>query len=189
MVNHEVCPGLVVWCTGLSSSGKTTICTELHNRLADRGFPVVVLDGDEIRKYISKDLGFGKADRDENIRRIGFLAQLLSRSGIIALVSAISPYRAGRKEVRECVTGFVEVHVNAPLEVCEQRDRKGIYARARRGELHGVTGIDDPYEPPEHPEVECHTDLETVDESIAKVLTAIQPALDVMVPLMSRARG
>jgi adenylyl-sulfate kinase len=182
-------PGLVVWCTGLSSSGKTTICTELHARLASRGFPVVLLDGDEIRKHISKDLGFGKADRDENIHRIGFLAQLLSRSGVIALVSAISPYRAVRNEVRDSVTGFVEVHVNAPLEVCEERDRKGIYARARRGELRGVTGIDDPYEPPEHPEVECRTDLETVGESIAKVLAAIEPALNAMASVRSRAQG
>lgn len=178
--------GLVVWCTGLSSSGKTTICTALRDRLAARGFPVVLLDGDEIRKHISRDLGFGKADRDENIRRIGYLAELLSGSGIVALVSAISPYRAGRNEVREHVTDFIEVHVNAPLEVCESRDRKGIYARARRGELKGVTGIDDPYEPPEHPEVECRTDRETVEESISKVLVAIQPTLESMALFRSR---
>lgn len=177
MMGPQALPGLVVWCTGLSSSGKTTICATLRERLIERGFPVVVLDGDEIRKHISKDLGFGKAHRDENIRRIGYLAQLLSRSGIVALVSAISPYRAGRDEVRAAVTGFLEVHVNCPLEVCAQRDRKGIYAKARRGELRGVTGVDDPYEPPEHPEVECRTDLETIDESVAKVLAAMQQAL------------
>lgn len=119
---------------------------------------------------MTKGLGFSKEDRDENIRRIGFVAQLLTRHGVIVIVSAISPYREIRDEVRHKIGRFVEVYVNAPLAVCEQRDVKGLYKRARAGEIRNFTGIDDPYELPLNPEVECRTDLETIEESAAKVL-------------------
>lgn len=119
---------------------------------------------------MTKGLGFSKEDRDENIRRIGFVAQLLTRHGVIVIVSAISPYREIRDEVRHKIGRFVEVYVNAPLAVCEQRDVKGLYKRARAGEIRNFTGIDNPYEPPLNPEVECRTDLETIEESAAKVL-------------------
>jgi len=118
----------------------------------------------------SNDLGFTRKDRDENVRRIGFLAELLARNGAIVLVSAISPYRSTREEVRSRIRDFVEVYVNAPLEVCEQRDPKGLYKRARRGEIAGFTGIDDPYEPPLRPEVECLTDRESLRACTEKII-------------------
>jgi adenylylsulfate kinase len=138
---------------------------------------VELLDGDVVRRHLSKDLGFSKEDRDENIRRIGFMAELLTRNGVIVLVAAISPYRQVRDEVRARIGSFVEVYVNAPLEVVEQRDRKGIYRRCRAGDIHGVTGIDDPYEAPLTPEVECHTDRESLAESVEKVLRAVEERL------------
>jgi adenylylsulfate kinase len=165
--------GLTVWFTGLSSAGKTTISQSLHEILQARGYQVEWLDGDVVRQHLSKDLGFSKQDRDENIRRIGALAGQLTESGAIVLVSAISPYRAVRDEVRQRIGAFLEVWVHAPLAVCEQRDIKGIYRRARAGEIHNVTGLDDPYEQPLAPDLECRTDLETLEESAAKVLEAI----------------
>lgn len=170
--------GLTVWLTGLSSAGKSTIARAVYESLRTRGSHVEWLDGDEIRRALCKDLGFSKHDRDENIRRIGFVAELLSRHGVIVIVSAISPYRVARAEVRGKIPKFIEVYVHAPLAVCEQRDLKGIYARARAGEMQGVTGIDDPYEPPESPDVECRTDLESIEESAAKVLRAIDTFLN-----------
>lgn len=164
---------MTVWLTGLSSAGKSTIAEAVCADLRARGLPVELLDGDVVRQNLSHGLGFTKADRDENIRRIGFVAELLSRHGVIVVVAAISPYRAVRDEVRARIGNFVEVWVNAPLAVVEERDRKGIYRRCRSGELHGVTGLDDPYEPPLSPEVECHTDTESLAESAAKVLRAI----------------
>ena len=169
--------GLTVWFTGLSGAGKTTLSQALERRLADCGYPVESLDGDVVRQRLSKGLGFSKADRDENIRRIGFVAELLTRHGVVVLVSAISPYREIRDEVRRQIGRCVEVYVNAPLEICEQRDQKGLYKRARAGEIRGFTGIDDPYEPPLNPEVECHTDLETVEQSAAKVWRVVEAAL------------
>jgi adenylylsulfate kinase len=166
--------GLTVWFTGLSSAGKTTISQSLHHTLEQRGYKVEWLDGDVVRRELSKDLGFSKQDRDENIRRIGALAGQLTESGAIVLVSAISPYRGARDEVRRRIGAFLEVWVHAPLAVCEQRDLKGIYRRARAGEIHNVTGLDDPYEHPSAPDVECRTDRETVEESSAKVLGAIE---------------
>jgi adenylylsulfate kinase len=165
--------GLTVWLTGLSGAGKTTICKSVQVDLASRGCRVEVLDADIVRKQFWPDLGFSKPDRDENIRRIGWLAQLLTRNGIIVLVAAISPYRAVRDEVRNSISRFVEVHVDAPLHVCEERDPKGLYRRARSGELHGFTGIDDPYEAPFAPEIRCATDTETVNESTGRVVSAI----------------
>jgi adenylyl-sulfate kinase len=164
---------LTIWFTGLSSAGKTTIAAVVCEALRERGCQVEWLDGDVVRQHLCRGLGFSKEDRDENIRRIGFVAELLTRNGIVAVVSAISPYREARDEVRRRVGEFLEVYVNAPLEVCERRDTKGIYRRARAGEIHRVTGIDDPYEPPPAPEVECRTDRETPGESAAKVLAAV----------------
>jgi adenylyl-sulfate kinase len=164
---------MTVWLTGLSSAGKSSIAQAVCEQLRARGIPVELLDGDLVRRNLSHGLGFSKEDRDENIRRIGFVAELLSRHGVIVVVAAISPYRALRDEVRARIGNFVEVWVNAPLAVVEERDRKGIYRRCRAGELHGVTGLDDPYEPPLAPEVACHTDRETLEESTAKVLRAI----------------
>ncbi|HLJ91487.1 MAG TPA: adenylyl-sulfate kinase [Candidatus Angelobacter sp.] len=169
--------GLTVWITGLSGAGKTTICEAVHTELLARGHRVEMLDGDVIRKHLSRELGFSKVERDENIRRIGFVANLLTRNGVVALVSAISPYRAVRDEIRQEISGFLEVFVNAPLNVCERRDPKGLYKRARSGEFRGFTGIDDPYEPPLSPDVECKTDSETVKESVDKVVAAILKVL------------
>jgi adenylyl-sulfate kinase len=165
--------GLTVWSTGLSSAGKSTISEAVYEKLRAMGYRVEWLDGDAVRQHLSRGLGFSKEDRDENIRRIGFVAHLLTRNGIIVLVSAISPYRAVRDEMRRKIGNFLEVYVRAPLEVCEQRDLKGIYRRARAGEMHGVTGVDDPYEPPLAAEVECHTDRETPADSAARVLNAV----------------
>ncbi len=166
--------GVTVWFTGLSGAGKTTIAKGVAAELKKRGYKVERLDGDIIRQNLTKGLGFTKEDRDENIRRIGFVAQLLTRNNVIVLVSAISPYRRVREEVRQRIGDFVEVFVNAPLEVCEKRDIKGLYKRARAGEIKNFTGIDDPYEPPINPEVECRTDRESIEESVAKVLQKLE---------------
>ncbi len=166
--------GVVVWFTGLSGAGKTTISEELYSRLRELGQKVEILDGDIIRKNLTKGLGFSKEDRDENIRRIGFVAHLLARNGVVVLVAAISPYRQLRDEVRAKVGSFIEVYVNAPLEVCELRDVKGLYKKARAGEITHFTGIDDPYEEPLSPEVECRTDRETISESVDKVFELLR---------------
>jgi len=169
----QVQQGLTVWFTGLSGAGKTTICKSVHAELSTRGYRVETLDADVVRKKFWPDLGFSKVDRNENIRRIGFLAQLLTRNGIITLVAAISPYRATRIEVRNKICHFLEVHVDAPLHVCEERDPKGLYRRARSGDLHGFTGIDDPYEAPLAPEIRCATDQNTVDTCRDQVVSAV----------------
>jgi adenylylsulfate kinase len=166
--------GVTVWFTGLSGAGKTTIRMAVEEALRAQGYRLEVLDGDVVRENLTKGLGFSKADRDENIRRIGFVSHLLTRNEVIVLVSAISPYRDIRDEVRRRIGDFVEVYVNAPLEVCEGRDVKGLYKKARAGEIKQFTGIDDPYEAPLNPEVECRTDLETLEESTTKVLNTLQ---------------
>ena len=166
--------GVTIWFTGLSGAGKTTITTAVAQFLKENDYPLEVLDGDIVRENLTKGLGFSKADRDENIRRIGFVANLLTRHNVIVLVSAISPYREIREEVRGKIGDFVEVFVNAPLSVCEERDVKGLYKRARAGEIKSFTGIDDPYEPPLNPEVECRTDLEELSESVNKILSKLQ---------------
>ena len=166
--------GVTVWFTGLSGAGKTTINNQLKAKLRDRGLKFEVLDGDIVRTNLTKGLGFSKEDRDENIRRIGFVSNLLTRNGVIVLVAAISPYRAIREEVRERIGDFVEVHVSAPVEVCEERDVKGLYAKARSGEIKQFTGISDPYEAPTDPEVICETDKETLDESVDKVIAKLE---------------
>ena len=171
--------GITVWFTGLSSAGKSTLSHAVYERLWTRGYRVELIDGDEVRRNLSRDLSFSKEDRDENIRRIGFLAELLSRNGIITLVGAISPYRAIRDEIRSKIPNFLEVFVNAPLKVCESRDVKGLYLKARAGQIRAFTGIDDPYEPPLHPDVECRTDLETIRDSADKVIEAIETRMGI----------
>ena len=166
--------GLVLWFTGLSGAGKTTIAHAIHQELQSKGKLVELLDGDVVRTHLSKGLGFSKEDRDTNIRRIGFVASLLARNGVVAIVAAISPYKQTRSEVRQMTDTFIEVHVKAPLEICEQRDVKGLYAQARAGKILNFTGVDDPYEEPEAPEVLCQTDQEDIDTSVAKVLQYLE---------------
>ena len=166
--------GVTIWFTGLSGAGKTTISRAVAEALRSQGHQLEILDGDVVRQNLTKGLGFSKEDRDENIRRIGFVSHLLTRNGVIVLVSAISPYREIREEVRQRIGDFVEVYVNAPLAVCEGRDVKGLYQRARAGEIKGFTGIDDPYEQPLNPEIECRTDLEELEESVAKVFQKLE---------------
>jgi adenylylsulfate kinase len=166
--------GVVVWFTGFSGAGKSTIADALTAKLQSEGYQLEVLDGDVIRENLTKDLGFSKEDRDTNIRRIGFVAQLLARNGVIVLVPVISPYRAIREEMRAKIDNFLEVFVNAPISVCEERDVKGLYKQARAGKIKQFTGIDDPYEPPTNPEVECRTDLEELTESVDKIFTKLQ---------------
>jgi adenylyl-sulfate kinase len=166
-------PGLTVWFTGLSGSGKSTLSLAVNDQLTASGYRVQLLDGDVVRLFLSHDLGFSKQDRDENIRRIGYVAELLTRNGVITLVSAISPYRSARDAVRARIPNFLEVFVNAPIEECERRDVKGLYKRARAGEIKTFTGISDPYEEPLVPELVCRTDLESVPESIQRVIDAI----------------
>ncbi len=169
--------GLTVWFTGLSGAGKTTICRAVATELLACGLQVEVIDGDVIRNHLCKDLGFSKQDRDENIRRIAFVSQLLTRNGSIVLVSAISPYRAGREQARQRIGNFLEVYVSTPLSVCEVRDPKDLYQKARAGKIHGFTGIDDPYEPPVNPEIVCNTDRESTRESSLKVVSAVMDHL------------
>jgi adenylylsulfate kinase len=166
--------GLTVWFTGLPSAGKTTIARALEKRLLDEGRQVEILDGDVVRTYLTRDLGYSRADRDENIRRIGFVAHLLSRNGVIALCSVVSPYREVREEMRVLHDGrFFEVHVSTPVEVCADRDVKGLYAKQKAGEVTGLTGIDDPYEAPLNPELVVPTHTQTLDESVEAVWQAL----------------
>ena len=162
--------GVVIWFTGLSGSGKTTIAHIVEDKLLAAGIPVETLDGDVVRENLSKGLGFSKEDRDTNIRRIAFVAHLLQRNGVFVITAAISPYAAVREEARAMIKDFIEVYADAPLEVCEQRDVKGLYAKARAGEIKGFTGIDDPYEPPSGAEVVCATDKQTPEESAQQVI-------------------
>ena len=149
--------GATVWLTGLSGSGKSTVAAEVERRLVAAGRPAYVLDGDNIRHGLNGDLGFSAADRAENVRRVGHVARLFADAGVVAVVPLISPYRADRDRVRELHRDadlpFVEVYVDTPIELCEQRDPKGLYAKARAGEITGFTGVDDPYEPPATPEL------------------------------------
>jgi adenylyl-sulfate kinase len=163
-------PGFVLWFTGLSGAGKSTIAAELERELTRRGVNFETLDGDVVRTHLSKGLGFSKADRDTNIRRIGWVARTLAKHGCVSICAAISPYREIRDEIRRDSPRFVEVFVDAPLEVCESRDVKGLYKKARAGEIKEFTGISDPYEAPLHAEVICRTDRESVAESAAKIL-------------------
>ncbi len=163
-------PGFVVWFTGLSGAGKSTIAEELEREFRRRELNYEILDGDVVRTHLSKGLGFSKADRDTNIRRIGWVAGTLAKHGCITICAAISPYRDIRDEIRRGTPRFLEVFVDAPLDVCESRDVKGLYKKARSGEIKEFTGISDPYEAPLHAEVTCRTDRESVAESAAKIL-------------------
>ena len=161
--------GFTLWFTGLSGSGKSTVAGVIERRLRETGAKVEMLDGDIVRQRLSQDLGFSKEDRDTNVKRIGFVCELLSRNGVIAIVAAISPYRDTREEVRSKIQNFVEVYVECPLEVVAGRDVKGLYQKAMAGEIGNFTGISDPYEPPANPEVVVHSDRETPEESADKV--------------------
>ena len=166
--------GFIIWFTGLSGAGKTTVAERLHQVLRDRGLKVEMLDGDVVRTNLSKGLGFSKEDRDTNIRRIGFVCKLLTRNGVAAIAAAISPYRAVRDEVRAEIGDFVEVYAKCPLDVLQERDVKGLYAKALKGEIANFTGVSDPYEEPLNPEVVLESDKETVDESLAKVVAKLE---------------
>jgi adenylylsulfate kinase len=174
-VRGDVSGGKTVWLTGLPSAGKTTIARAVEKRLVDEGRKVEVLDGDVVRTHLTKGLGFSREDRDENVRRIGFVADLLSRNGVVVLASVISPYRSVRDELRELHQGrFVEVYVSTPVEVCSERDVKGLYAKQRSGEISGLTGVDDPYEPPLAPEVTIPTHELSINEAVERVLEVLR---------------
>jgi len=163
--------GCTVWLTGLSGSGKSTIAVELEKRLWDRGVRAYILDGYNVRHGLNKNLGFSPADRTENIRRIGEVAKLFTEAGMVAITAFISPYREDRDQVRALMPDdFVEVLVECPLEVCEQRDVKGLYQKARAGQIKEFTGISAPYEPPAKPELALRTDRQSVDESVAAIV-------------------
>lgn len=172
--------GRTVWLTGLPSAGKSTIADLVAAELRRRGALVEVLDGDVVRTHLSKGLGFSKQDRDENIRRIGFVAGLLARNGVTVIVAAISPYRQVRDEVRALhrSSGFLEVHVATPVEVCMVRDVKGLYGKYARGELKGLTGVDDPYEPPLNPELRLSAHDESPWASAERILALIDRATE-----------
>ncbi|HMD32535.1 MAG TPA: adenylyl-sulfate kinase [Candidatus Acidoferrales bacterium] len=168
--------GFTLWFTGLPSSGKTTLAGIVAAELKARGRFVEILDGDEVRKHLTKGLGFSREDRDENIRRIGYVCRLLSRNGTIAIAAAISPYRAVRDEVRSGheTDRFVEVFVNTPLDLCIQRDVKGLYKKALAGEIKNFTGVSDPYEPPLTPELAIDTPAESERQSAARILARLE---------------
>jgi adenylylsulfate kinase len=167
--------GFCLWFTGLSGSGKTTITTHLVKELRRRGSKLEVLDGDIVRENLSKGLGFSKEDRDTNIRRIAFVADLLSRNGVPVITAAISPYREIRDEARTKMGDrFIEIYTRAPLEVCEERDVKGLYAKARAGEIKEFTGISDPYEPPKNAELVIETDKQSPEESAQQILDYLE---------------
>jgi adenylyl-sulfate kinase len=169
--------GLTIWFTGLSGAGKSTLSEAVAGRLRDQDRAVEILDGDEVRKSLSAGLGFSKEDRDTNIRRLGFVADLLTRNGVIVLVAAISPYRDVRDEVRARIGSFIEVFVHCPLDELVRRDVKGLYRRALNGEIEHFTGVSDPYEEPLDPEVRVETGSQSVDEAVTAVLRAVDRAM------------
>lgn len=163
-------PGFVLWFTGLSGAGKTTISRALEAELRARQVKVERLDGDTVRQSLTRDLGFSKEDRDKNIERVTFVAKLLSRNQVAVLAAFISPYAETRDYVRRETTNFLEVFVDAPLDICAERDVKGMYKKAFAGEIENFTGVSDPYEAPLTPDIHVQTHLETVEESVAKIL-------------------
>ncbi len=166
--------GFTLWFTGLPCSGKSAVADKVAAILKERGLRVERLDGDIVRKDLTRDLGFSKKDRDENIRRVTFVTKLLSRNGVAGLTSSISPYREMRDRARAEVTNFLEVYAKCPLEVCKSRDVKGMYEKALRGDIKEFTGVSDPYEEPLRPEIVLETDKETVEESAARVLAKLK---------------
>jgi adenylylsulfate kinase len=167
----------VLWFTGLSGSGKSTIAIRLHQELLRRGMDVEYIDGDALRE-VFPNTGFTRAEREEHLRRTGYMASRLAAHGVVVVASLVSPYRESREFIRRLCPNFGEIYVATPLEECERRDVKGLYARARRGELRNFTGIDDPYEPPEHPELTLDTRNATVEECVGQVLTRFAGNLD-----------
>jgi adenylylsulfate kinase len=170
VTHHPEQKGFTVWFTGLSGAGKSTLAELLFHELRKRDMRVELLDGDVVRTNLSKGLGFSKEDRDTNILRIGFVANLLTRNGVACIVSAISPYREARNECRGQIRDFVEVFVHATVEECARRDVKGLYAKALAGEITGFTGVDDPYEPPQSPEIYVDTMNEVPPDSLRNIL-------------------
>ncbi|HUC84832.1 MAG TPA: adenylyl-sulfate kinase [Candidatus Acidoferrales bacterium] len=172
-------PGLVVWLTGLSGAGKTTLAVAVERRLFESGYRTFLLDGDSLRTGLCRDLGFSAADRHENVRRAGAVSGLMANAGLICLTAMISPFREDRLGARNLVPAgsFLEVFVNAPLAVCEKRDAKGLYRRARANEIPEFTGISSAYEPPQSPEMEVRTDILTVEESVAIIFEAVEKKL------------
>ena len=166
--------GFTIWFTGLSGSGKSTLSEVIEHRLRARGRNVEVLDGDIVRTHLSKGLGFSREDRDTNIKRIAFVCSLLTRNGVVCMSAAISPYREAREWARKEIGNFVEVYVKCPLDVCRQRDVKGLYKLVDEGKITNFTGVDDPYEEPEHPELVINTDQETVEESIQRIFAKLE---------------
>jgi len=166
--------GFTLWLTGLSGSGKTTIAKLVAQELRDRDLKVERLDGDIVRQSLTRDLGFSKEDRNKNIERVTFVAKLLTRNGVAVLCSFISPYRARRQKSRQEISEFIEVFVECPVTVCADRDVKGMYAKAFAGEIQNFTGVSDPYEDPENPEIVCHTAEETPEESAAIIVAYLE---------------
>jgi adenylylsulfate kinase len=163
--------GSVIWFTGLPCSGKSTLARLLHEYLKAKGVPSEIFDGDIVRQRLAKGLGFSKEDRMENVRRIAYVAHLLARHGVVAIVAAISPYQEARDEIRKEFENYVEVFVDCPLEVCQARDVKGMYKKARAGEIQHFTGVSDPYEVPTSPDLVLKTSLEPQAESLSKILS------------------
>ena len=166
--------GFTIWFTGLSGSGKSTLSTMIQERLGERGRRVEILDGDVVRTHLSKGLTFSKEDRDTNIKRIAFVCALLTRNGVATISAAIAPYREARAWARNEIGNFVEVYVKCPIEVCRERDVKGLYKLADEGKLKGFTGVDDPYEEPENPELVVETDKETPEQSVQRILNKLE---------------
>ena len=166
--------GFTIWFTGLSGSGKSTLSEILEQRLQAHGHKVEIMDGDIVRTHLSKGLGFSREDRDTNIKRIAFVCNLLSRNGVICISAAIAPYREARAWAREHIGNFVEIYVKCPLDVCRARDVKGLYKLVDEGKIKNFTGVDDPYEEPEHPELVIETDKETIEESISRIFAKLE---------------
>jgi adenylylsulfate kinase len=185
MTHHGFC----IWLTGLPSAGKTTIASALIPELKARGWNVELLDGDEVRKGLSADLGFDRSAREAHARRVTFVAKVLARNGVIPIVALISPYRTSRARAREEIGAFVEVHVTTPLAVCEERDVKGLYKKARAGAIKEMTGVDDPYEPPETPEIRVETVGQTPHESARRILAELERLGFLAAPAAAAARS
>src|SRR5437763_14388304 len=165
--------GFTIWFTGLSGAGKSTLSEAIEERLKARGRNVEILDGDIVRTHLSKGLGFSREDRDTNIKRIAFVCGLLTRNGVVCISAAIAPYREAREWARREIGDFVEVYLKCPIEVCRQRDVKGLYKLVDEGKIKNFTGVDDPYEEPEHPELIVETDKETIEESVDSIFAKL----------------